>query len=112
MARRWIATAPGGPEVLTLEDHDVSPPGPGEVTIEVWARGGEPGRPQARRAGPTRGLPESRAYRDRARTDVLRMAAEGLLEVPLARTYPLQDALETIELLRGGHPGGKLALLP
>ena len=40
------------------------------------------------------------------------MAAEGRLEVPMARTYPLERALDAMELLRGRHPGGKVALLP
>jgi NADPH2:quinone reductase len=40
------------------------------------------------------------------------MAAQGLLEVPMARTYPLERALDAMEFLRGRHPGGKVALLP
>src|SRR5688500_8257952 len=42
MAQHWVATAPGGPEVLTFEEYDVPPPGPGEVTIEVRAAGVNP----------------------------------------------------------------------
>jgi hypothetical protein len=30
----------------------------------------------------------------------------------MARTYPLERALDAAELLRGRHPGGKVALLP
>ena len=56
--------------------------------------------------------PDSQAYRDRVRADLVRLAAEGRLEVPVARTFPLADALEAVELLRGQHPGGKLALIP
>jgi NADPH:quinone reductase-like Zn-dependent oxidoreductase len=55
--------------------------------------------------------PESAAYRDSVRADLIRMAAAGKLVVPIARTYPLADALEALEFLRDGHPGGKLALL-
>jgi len=58
------------------------------------------------------GLPESKAYRDRVRPQLIAWAADGRLEVPVARTFPLADALEAVELLRSGHPGGKLALLP
>jgi NADPH:quinone reductase-like Zn-dependent oxidoreductase len=57
-------------------------------------------------------LPTSAVYRDRVRPDLVRMAAEGHLEVPMARTYPLERALDAAELLRGRHPGGKIALIP
>ncbi len=57
-------------------------------------------------------LPDSACYRDEVRADLVRLAAEGRLEVPMARTYPLEGALEAVELLRGRHPGGKVALLP
>jgi NADPH:quinone reductase-like Zn-dependent oxidoreductase len=57
-------------------------------------------------------LPDSAAYRDSVRGDLVRQAAEGRLEVPMARTFPLERALEAAELLRGRHPGGKVALLP
>ena len=32
--------------------------------------------------------------------------------VPIARTYPLADTIEALELLRTEHPGGKLVLTP
>ena len=57
-------------------------------------------------------LPESAAYRDDVRADLVRLAAVGGLEVPMARTYPLERALDAAVFLRGRHPGGKLALLP
>jgi NADPH:quinone reductase len=57
-------------------------------------------------------LPESAAYRDGVRADLVRLAAGGRLEVPMARTFPLEDALAAAELLAGGHPGGKVALVP
>jgi NADPH2:quinone reductase len=57
-------------------------------------------------------MPDSQAYRDRVRIDLIRLAAEGRLEVPVARTYPLADALEAVDLIRGQHPCGKIALLP
>lgn len=56
--------------------------------------------------------PASKAYRDRVRSHLVALAADGKLEVPVARTYPLADALEAVELLLGQHPGGKLALIP
>ena len=57
-------------------------------------------------------LPDSAAYRDGVRADLLRLAAEGRLEVPMARTFPLEEALDAMRLVQGGHPGGKVALLP
>jgi NADPH:quinone reductase-like Zn-dependent oxidoreductase len=57
-------------------------------------------------------IPASAAYRDRARADLITLAGEGRLEVPLARTFPLADAVQALELLKLGHPGGKVALLP
>jgi NADPH:quinone reductase len=32
--------------------------------------------------------------------------------VPMARTFPLEQALPAAELLAGGPPGGKVALIP
>ncbi|HEY8319802.1 MAG TPA: NADP-dependent oxidoreductase [Amnibacterium sp.] len=58
------------------------------------------------------GMPESAAFRDRARPELLALAAEGRLEVPVARTYPLEKAAEALTFLSEGHPGGKLALIP
>jgi NADPH:quinone reductase-like Zn-dependent oxidoreductase len=57
-------------------------------------------------------MPDSAAYRDGVRADLIALAAGGRLEVPVAATYRLEEALEAAEVLRGGHPGGKLALLP
>jgi NADPH:quinone reductase-like Zn-dependent oxidoreductase len=57
-------------------------------------------------------MPESQSYRDRVRADLIRLAGDGRLEVPMAGTYPLADALEAVDVLRGQHPGGKLALMP
>jgi NADPH:quinone reductase-like Zn-dependent oxidoreductase len=57
-------------------------------------------------------MPASQAYRDSARADLVRLAGEGRLVVPVARTFPLADALEATELLMSQHPGGKLVLEP
>ena len=57
-------------------------------------------------------MPASKVYRDSVRADLVRLAGEGRLVVPVARTFPLADALEAAELLMGHHPGGKLVLEP
>lgn len=77
------------------------------VTIAAKQRGAEVG---IRVIGGD--LPESAAYRDGVRGNLIRLAAEGVLDVPMARTFPLERALDAAELLRGRHPGGKVALVP
>jgi NADPH2:quinone reductase len=57
-------------------------------------------------------MPSSAAYRDSVRADLIALAGSGDLVVPVAKTYPLADAIEALQFLQGGHPGGKLALLP
>lgn len=56
-------------------------------------------------------MPASAAFRDRARARLIALAGEGKLVVPVARTYPLEQAREALAFLQDGHPGGKLALL-
>jgi len=56
--------------------------------------------------------PSSAAFRDAARSRLLALAAQGELVVPVARTFPLSQAREALTLVRGGHPGGKVALIP
>ncbi len=57
-------------------------------------------------------MPASAAFRDAVRADLVRLAAEGRLVVPVARTFALTDAVEAARFLMAGHPGGKLALRP
>jgi NADPH:quinone reductase-like Zn-dependent oxidoreductase len=57
-------------------------------------------------------MPDSKAYRDKVRADIIRLAAEGRIHVPVADSYPLERAREAAERLRTGHPGGKLVLRP
>lgn len=76
------------------------------VTIAAKQRGAEVG---IRVIGGD--LPDSAAYRDGVRADLVRLAAEGRLVVPMARTFPLGEALAAAEFLAGGHPGGKVALI-
>lgn len=57
-------------------------------------------------------MPASAAYRDGVRAHLLELASRGELVVPMARTLPLSDAVEGFRILKDGHPGGKLALIP
>jgi NADPH2:quinone reductase len=58
------------------------------------------------------GNPGSAAFRAAVRQRLIELAAAGELVVPVARTFPLTDARQALDLLMTGHPGGKLALLP
>jgi NADPH:quinone reductase len=116
LAARVRAAAPDGVAaaldcVGTEEAVDVSLALVGDlsrvVTIAAKQRGAEVG---IRVLGGD--LPESAAYRDGVREGLVRLAAEGSLEVPMAATFPLDRAPAAMELLAGGHPGGKLALIP
>jgi NADPH:quinone reductase-like Zn-dependent oxidoreductase len=57
-------------------------------------------------------MPASAKFRDEVRPRLIELAAQGKLVVPIAKTFPLDDALDALTLLSGQHPGGKLALLP
>lgn len=57
-------------------------------------------------------MPDSARFRDEVRGELIALAQNGDLVVPLARTFPLADAPAAHRLLATGHPGGKLALLP
>lgn len=56
-------------------------------------------------------MPASAAFRNGVRARLIELAGEGKLVVPIARTYPLDEAREALAFLKNGHPGGKLALL-
>lgn len=57
-------------------------------------------------------MPSSARFRDAARAGLIELAGSGQLVVPVAGTYGLSDAREALTELMGGHPGGKLALVP
>jgi NADPH2:quinone reductase len=57
-------------------------------------------------------MPASAAYRYSVRAHLIALAANGSLVVPVARTFPLTDAIAALKVLQGEHPGGKLALIP
>ncbi len=57
-------------------------------------------------------MPDSARFRSAARPRLIDLAARGRLEVPVAQTFALREAPRALVLLAGGHPGGKLALIP
>ena len=82
METRWVAIDFGGPEVLR------------QVPVDVSAAN-----------------PESGPYRVSQRARLLGLAASGQLTVPVARTFPMNDAPAAVAALMGRHPYGKLALV-
>ncbi|RFA08620.1 alcohol dehydrogenase [Subtercola boreus] len=56
--------------------------------------------------------PQSAAFRNGVRARLIDLAGSGRLVVPIARTWPLDEAREALEFLMDQHPGGKLALIP
>ncbi|MFB2583099.1 NADP-dependent oxidoreductase [Herbiconiux sp. P15] len=77
------------------------------VTIAAFGRASDDGIKAIAGA-----MPASTVFRDAARAHLIALAGRGELEVPIARTYPLDDARAALEELAGQHPGGKLALIP
>lgn len=57
-------------------------------------------------------MPASARFRDEVRGELIALAQNGDLVVPVARTFALRDAPAALALLADGHPGGKLALIP
>ncbi|KNY06798.1 quinone oxidoreductase family protein [Microbacterium sp. GCS4] len=57
-------------------------------------------------------MPDSARFRDGIRGELVESAARGDLVVPMARTFPLEEAPAALDLVLGGHPGGKVALIP
>ena len=57
-------------------------------------------------------MPASAAYRDGIRGHLIDLAGRGKLAVPVARSFPLSEAISALELLQTEHPGGKLVLVP
>ncbi|MGJ0118734.1 NADP-dependent oxidoreductase [Williamsia sp. MIQD14] len=57
-------------------------------------------------------MPASAVFRDAVRAELISMAGRGELDVPMARTAPLADAVDALAFVMEGHPGGKVALIP
>ena len=56
--------------------------------------------------------PASAAYRDGVRGELLRLLAAGELVVPIARRFPLDDAVAALRLVSSGGAHGKVVLVP
>ena len=81
------------------------------VTITAWQRladgiAGIGMRPRGPRAD------QGIEIRDAARLRLTALVDDGKLEVVVAKTFPLNQAVEATRLLAGEHAGGKVVLLP
>ncbi len=54
--------------------------------------------------------PESTAFRDAARPALIAMVAADELDVPVAQTFPLDQAVTALDLVSSGRAGGKVVL--
>lgn len=79
------------------------------ATIAGFRRAGELG---IRALGGGPGADPGTAVREAARAQLAELAADGTLDVRVARTYPLEDAADAHRDSRAGHARGKLVLVP
>ncbi len=79
------------------------------ATIEAFERGAELG---ILRLGGGPGADPGSAVRNAARQPLLDLAGEGRLTVRVGPSFPFADVRDALELVWGGHPGGKVVLLP
>lgn len=79
------------------------------ATVAGFARGGELGI-LVLGGGP--GADPGTALRQGARAELLALAADGRLTGPAIIEFPLEQAQQACELVAGGHPGGKVVLIP
>lgn len=56
-------------------------------------------------------IPESAAYRNSVRAELIALAAAGELRIPVAGTMALENAREALALVAAGRSGGKIALV-
>ncbi len=54
--------------------------------------------------------PESAEFRDAVRSNLIRLAADGDLVVPIGAVFGFEQAREALRLAIGGHAGGKVVL--
>lgn len=79
------------------------------ATIAGFARAGALG---IRALGGGPGADPGTAVREAARAQLVELAADGSLDVRVARTFPLDAAAEAHRTSREGHARGKLVLIP
>jgi NADPH:quinone reductase-like Zn-dependent oxidoreductase len=76
------------------------------ATIAGFARAGELG------IAVLTGADGGQAIRDASRIELIKLAAEGKLEVTVDRVFPLEEASDAHRYLQTGHARGKVVLVP
>ncbi|NYF10003.1 NADPH:quinone reductase-like Zn-dependent oxidoreductase [Leifsonia sp. AK011] len=79
------------------------------ATIAGFEKGAELG---IKMLGGGPGADPGRDIRTAARPELVALAQAGKLHIVMGRTFPLEGAIEALELVRTGHPGGQVALRP
>ncbi|MGW7003336.1 NADP-dependent oxidoreductase [Streptomyces sp. NPDC054933] len=79
------------------------------ATIAAFQRAAEAG---IKRLGAAPGADPGTEIRPNAWSQLVPLAAEGKLDVVIARTFPLEQAAQAHRLVATGHAGGKVVLLP
>lgn len=79
------------------------------ATIAGFGRAGELG---IKALGGGAGADPGTAVREAARAQLAELAADGVLDVRVARTYPLTEVAQAHRDGQAGHSAGKLVLLP
>lgn len=79
------------------------------ATLVAFGRGAEAG---IHRLGGAGGADAGTEIRAGAWREVVPLAAEGKLDIVIARTYPLAEAGAAHEFVATGHAGGKVVLVP
>jgi NADPH:quinone reductase len=79
------------------------------ATIAAFGRGAQAG---IKTLGGGPDADSGTEIRSRAWSQLVPLAADGKLDVVIARTFPLRDAAAAHELIATGHAGGKIILLP
>jgi NADPH:quinone reductase-like Zn-dependent oxidoreductase len=110
-----VAALAGGPVELVL---DAAPVG-GRLPELIATAGGDPSHVMtvsdheaAERLGARSTFREDLTDRVEALPDHARLAVDGRFRTPVARTFPLEQWREALELSQGGHARGKLMLIP
>lgn len=118
LADRVRAAAPGGVDVAldtvgTDEAVDVSLALVSDrqriATIAAFGRAAGAG---IRLLGSGPGADPGTEVRDAARADLVAALGSGALDVVVARTFPLTEAVAALSLVAEGHAGGKVVLIP
>jgi NADPH:quinone reductase-like Zn-dependent oxidoreductase len=79
------------------------------ATVVAFARAPQEGI-KALGGGP--GADPGTEIRSTGRMRLVQLAAQGQLDVVVARTFPLEEAAQAHRFLAQGHPGGKVVLVP